>query len=220
MSFDEVTITERLVSLYENHLPVLLDQFKNIDTSQEKISYPLLLNVTSEYCTSNKKLMIVGKETYQWGWKNDDIYLNISKEKMISQLMGLYRDFLDSTNSKASPFWNMTLKLLKHLNPDTNKFTSLAWNNLIKIDVGKKRAVKYEDMLAQNFPVFLEEIKILKPDVVLFFTAHSYDARLLKTLIENDELPFHSYRTYHPAYLRRSKKENEIVDKLIQIFPG
>jgi hypothetical protein len=80
--------------------------------------------------------------------------------------------------------------------------------------------------------LLLDEIKILKPDVVIFFTSHHFDNRIknifdkieftssvglsekqCSQLIHKSLLKL-SFRTYHPNYLRRSDLESKFIDLL------
>jgi hypothetical protein len=94
-----------------------------------------------------------------------------------------------------------------------------------------------EKMITVSTEVFQEEVKILKPDIVIFFTGPIYDYALKKiiygsvfrdvlghkervlTVISHDILPKMSWRTYHPAYLQRSRKTS-IIDYLCDQIKG
>jgi len=84
-----------------------------------------------------------------------------------------------------------------------------------------KEAIDY--VIAQQKILFEEELRILDPHICILFTGPDYD-RLLSSILPNCEyvpyeeyplkhlaklvhpaLPAKSYRTYHPAYLRRKK---------------
>jgi hypothetical protein len=78
------------------------------------------------------------------------------------------------------------------------------------------------------------EIEITKPSVVVFFTGPSYDHRLASTFpglsfetssrrlsrVFHPLLPRHSYRTYHPNYLRRSKSNWTVLDEIKDLVAG
>jgi hypothetical protein len=79
-------------------------------------------------------------------------------------------------------------------------------------------------MLAERFNVVPGEIRLTAPDAVIFFTGPWYEKRLELTFVGaqmhevsglptnllarlvHPDLPWHSYRTYHPNYLRRSRQ--------------
>jgi hypothetical protein len=76
-----------------------------------------------------------------------------------------------------------------------------------------------------------EQIRILKPDAIVFFTGLYYDNALETTFpgaewircgdwklplllrVKHDELPKATYRTYPPGYLRRSKRF-DVIDTI------
>jgi hypothetical protein len=77
-----------------------------------------------------------------------------------------------------------------------------------------------------------EEIRILHPDIIIFLCGYTFDERIISLYkgieylpvkewsfkqlvqIKHIDLPYHTYRTYHPNYLRRSKLENAIIDSI------
>ena len=85
-----------------------------------------------------------------------------------------------------------------------------------------------EDSVAQ-LGLLEAEVRILKPDVAVFFTGPEYDARLQTTFpdvrfvrrddevtqLRSNLLPEKSFKTYHPTYLRRAKKWNAL-DRIVQ----
>jgi uracil-DNA glycosylase len=109
-------------------------------------------------------------------------------------------------------------------------------SNLIKMNhVKKKRPPKdVEDLICSTFPVLKYEIQMLQPDVVIFFTGPFYDARIQKTFndavfepiehfnqrhfarVSQPDLPFHTYRTYHPGFSMRERARyfNPVADAL------
>jgi hypothetical protein len=116
------------------------------------------------------------------------------------------------------------------LNGDGNDRRFL-WANLVKIDEDCKQPGKdVEDFMATAFNVLPTEISLAAPDVVVFLTGPYYDSRLALTfhgcefkavkgrdkrtlsLLKHPDLPSRSYRTYHPGYLRRSKKWDIIAE--------
>jgi hypothetical protein len=80
-----------------------------------------------------------------------------------------------------------------------------------------------------------DEIKIVQPDVILFFSGPNYDDKIkiqfnetpqfvkvfddipIRELarVAHDDLPYNSYRAYHPAALQRQNKLNQ-VERLIE----
>jgi hypothetical protein len=115
------------------------------------------------------------------------------------------------------------------------------WTNLFKVDVDgsviKNCSIRDIRKLrkAQN-GLLAEEIRLLKPKTVVFFTGRSYDCDLFESLpeatlaslwsdtpttevarVKSLDLPFRSYRTYHPTYLQRSRRWSTIQRLVDQI---
>lgn len=83
-----------------------------------------------------------------------------------------------------------------------------------------------EDLVCRVFNMLPKEVEIAEPEVIIFFTGPKYDERLkscfgsaellpvegwdLRTLarvVDQDNLlPTHSYRMYHPGYLFRGRR--------------
>lgn len=122
-----------------------------------------------------------------------------------------------------SPFWSAFREIGAW--PDTG----LMWTNLVRSDYQNGSILAappdvQEFLRAQECDLLLQEIAILKPHVCIFFTGPNYDHlidakwpgcrmtpvsdRSERELarISHETLPVRSYRLYHPAYLRRSRK--------------
>ncbi len=227
-------INYRLYSVYRHFWPNISKVLADVDTFGYGISYPLLLNVFDEYLKSSSKLFIVGQQTKGWGfshrranfwgtspWEND-------ADLLIHQIVRIYEGFDLGKHYRASPFWIASHQLNTLINPNGHR-EGFVWSNLVKLDSGGERLeLDLEDVLCEAFPVLPLEIRITKPDVVVFFTGPRYDTRIKKTFpgivfnglgnhperrlcrLYHRDLPFHTYRTYHPNYLFRSKQKSLI----------
>jgi len=210
-----------LRSLYKKHWPA-------IDNCMKKypgLSAPTVIDISDAYFNSPKRLMIIGQQTYDWGTGTLDFMLKD------------YGDFNFGERYYSTPFWNVISKVAKILGVDRY---AIAWTNLVKCDYkcdSKKGRPpkKIEVEVQEAFPVLADEISILAPDIIIFFTGPQYDDRLKKSLpgstfekvrnydprqlakISNPNLPAKSIRTYHPNYLRRSGKENEFLKYIKRI---
>ena len=221
----ENEINKKLLSFYQSKW----NQISAILSSNEKISYPLILSVPDGYMESKTKLMVVGQQPYGWGFKKGvgrDSEWNSTKI-----LMQKYRDFNFGDKYIRTPFWQAVHELHNCLNP-LGPANGFLWSNLIAIDEWDKRPQAVEESICQ-LGLLSEEIKITQPDTIVFFTGPNYDERLGKTFnglelekIDNNDsrklavvkhafLPARSFRTYHPNYLRRQNHwqyVNEIAD--------
>jgi hypothetical protein len=167
-----------LKKLYENYWVKLLDEVDSLLCSN-----PLLIKVSDEYIDSDVKVMIVGQETDGY-WLGE---LN-QKEKSVSDLMtGYFNYFYQiSTGGKKRgkrAFWNKKNykyfedELTKYFK-ENNKSVSFIWNNISKIG-GKKRGKpnkKIRILEREYFNILRQEIKILKPDIIIFTTGSSRDS--------------------------------------------
>lgn len=212
-----MSINNSLKEVYVSKWDNLTQRLK--DESEYAPTHPLLISLPDEdeYLKSDLRVMFVGKETNDWegafGTRN------------IDQLLKTYRAFLNKQGSRKSPFWQYIRKWQQAIEEEyPNKKVSLVWNNILKIGKAKEIGEPNEQILQINkesFDVFHEELKILKPHIVVFWTGHSYDKHL-KRYIPNIEFKLHksfkkkqwlncsstylpalSFRTYHPGYLNR-----------------
>jgi hypothetical protein len=96
------------------------------------------------------------------------------------------------------------------------------WTNLVKVDQDEHEPDwGIKEIVATNFPVLAEEIRIVKPDVIMFFTGPNYDhwirvalpevvfepvegmsERRCVRLVHQDLLL--TYRVYHPSGIMRT----------------
>jgi len=179
------------------------------------VSWPHLVRVPSEYGDCARRLLIVGQQTNQWG----DEYNDRPGTSSVHLLMAAYTGFALGRRGYYTTFWQASHALYSYINPDGPP-SGFLWTNLVKVDKGGKRpAQEVEERVCQT-GLLLAEIGIVEPEAVVFFTGPRYDARLRATFpgvqfarldisvmrLEHPSLPTHTYRTYHPKYLRLAKK--------------
>jgi hypothetical protein len=230
----------------------------------KKLSAPLLIQVTEKWITSKTRVLVVGQETLGWeffkgdsdygyDWEFSDIqgWLQFkSAHDSVNALVNAYKIFNFSSNNHPlnhrAPFFSAYRKIRKAVDDDDKSFeTSVLWTNLIRMSVNECSVFKnknatpkqIEKMITASTDVFQDEVKILKPDIVIFFTGPTYDYALNKILygsafrnvldykervlaeISHVILPEMAWRTYHPAYLQRSRKTS-IIDYLCDQIKG
>ena len=221
----------------------------------QKLSSPLLIKVTEKWIESKTRVLVVGQETLGWeffkwdnygyDWEFSDIHNWLqfkNAHDSVDALVNAYEIFNFSSNNHPlnhrAPFFTTYRKIRKAVGDDDGTFeTSVLWTNLIRMSVDEGSVFKNatpeqrEKLISASTEVFLDELKILNPDIVIFFTGPIYDYALNKiinrpsfskildyeekvfALISHENLPRMSWRTYHPAYLQRSKKTS-IIDYL------
>lgn len=199
-----------------NKLEELYKRFENdifqIDLQpDESIHGPFLIASSDGYNRSKVKIAVIGQETKGW-----------SCTYSIEDQINTYRNFDYGRNYYSSPFWNVIRKTEKAFG--CSEYSS-AWLNLNRYDENARRpsAGNLKRLASLDF-LLLEEVKILCPDIILFFTGPFYDRRIevlfdgkleqvkgftgrqLSKLVSK-KLDVPMFRTCHPNYLRRSGLE-------------
>jgi len=222
-------INEQLFYLYSSKWSNLSHKFNSVISDDNSISIPtspLLLCVDEEkFKESAIKVMFFGQETNGW-IENENCYYN-GIDSGLKFLMDGYYDFLYNGRcwKHGGQFWN-GIKLFQKMMTEKfqNKSIHYIWNNIIKIGraegIGRPPMNIYE-IERNHFSVILDEINILKPDIIVFFKGLYYD----KFITDNfgkvefsalapfsnrhlSKINFHNIkttvRTYHPNYLWRN----------------
>lgn len=203
-----------------------------LDRKKSRATNPLLLKINETYETADLKIMFFGQETNIWyKEKNGGAFFG-----EIEPIINLYESFYLKGNcfKYGGQFWNGINRfetLIRKRFPD--KKIGLIWNNVLKIGQCKKGFPKEINYITNKyFNVIIDEIKIIKPDYIIFFSGPNYD-NLLKYVIGDfarkeiksfkerelceilsSNLP-KSYRTYHPNYLWRTKNIDAYLLKII-----
>ena len=218
-------IARDLRALYQRHLPDLLTLLER----HKETSYPHLINASPAYGAARRRLVFVGQQTF--GWEPDSAPAQAMerdlKANLIEGMLKLYTDFFPT--DRRSPFWRAVRQLQSSVTPDAPA-DACVWANLVKVDQERQRPPAAVDRdWFDRFNVLAAEMRALQPDVVIFFTGPAYDERLVESFpgariipipesdgyidrIEHRDLPYHSYRTYHPAYLSRTRWQ--VLDQL------
>ena len=224
-----MSTNKKLSELYNKYFDNAL---KN--KNELKISSPLLLKINEEeYNSSDLKVMIIGQETF--GWHGE------FGSENIDELMDGYDKYLTNNlrGKNKRVFWKAFHHFEKKLNNHyNNQKLYYIWNNLIKIskyeDKGMTNAIR--NFEHNNFSVILEEIKILKPDMIIFFIGPNRDSDIKynfndvsfdnmgypdkikdkKTYttahkVISTDLPEKSVRLYHPNYFGGFSKVKDIA---------
>lgn len=176
-------------------------------TEMQKPCFPLLLSLTqwtdgvqdeSWYTTADIKVMVFGQETNKWHGEysaNCDDFGNPPSKVFlpdisVGSVMGIYEDFYASCYHGKSSFGygrrhgyfhhgvNLLLKELDKKYAD--KSVALVWNNIVKTGLAYKSGFvggAIYDIERRHFDVIKEEVKLLRPDVIVFLTG-SYDQRI------------------------------------------
>ncbi|MBA3966910.1 MAG: hypothetical protein H0X47_14290 [Nitrospirales bacterium] len=211
-------MNQPLLDLYKKHEPTIVAVKSRC---QEEMEGPFLTAPNDDYWRSPKKVAFVGQETN--GWTSEtDIYAQMAN----------YTHFNLGKEYYSSPFWNIIRKFEAAL---TGSTFSSAWLNLNRFDEGGGRPSRENQRILTELDfLLLEELTLINPAVVIFFTGPDYDHRITKLLeatqleIENfpprqlcrlrsPVLPSVIFRTYHPKYLRFSRLEQPVIEAIIAL---
>ena len=210
---------------------------------QRGISPPLMLNIPRGWVESPCRVMVVGQETQGWGL--DERYHDRSggpcemcpfkefippKGQQVAQpvdaLLHVYEVFNFAETqpiNRRSPFWRAFEVLRK-----TERQNCFIWSNLYRVDFDDRSVLRAPESTQREIReaqrgLLSDEIRILGPLVVVFFTGPNYDDELKAEFpgvkccpvegspstrklarLEQPQLPHDSFRTYHPKYLQMS----------------
>ena len=162
-----------LIHLYSSYWE---EYIKNIivptANSNHACAYPYLIHASTRYQKSTKKIMICGQETYGWGDEQYPNFENATPE----DIQNIYHEFVNRFNNSVddmlkpgynSPYWNFGWQIMQ-AHPEYG----YVFQNIVKI--GREEEKGCDDVLfdytLKYFPVWKEELFILKPNIILFLT--------------------------------------------------
>jgi hypothetical protein len=222
----------QLLELYESQLA----KARSYPQVTPKLSCPLLISVRPGWEFAERRVLVVGQETFGWDLElsRQGVSVTISR---LQQLLdaGLLRSSVEALTRKYDeffyvggwlnrPFWNAVDALRTLFGRD-----AVLWSNVFRFDfegrsILKASAKELAEIFAIQDGMLRDEIKVVKPTAVVFFSGPNYDFALEREFgsIQKQQvanfpehgfarlvaggLPPATYRTYHPAYLWRSKK--------------
>jgi hypothetical protein len=168
------------------------------DDLATKLSAPLLLNPSPKWWAAEHRLLVVGQETLDWGFKEGEHRLDpairikswadfMGSGHPVQRMMEFYSQFsfaMHSPGNRKSPFWQAFRELAEAVgetgrDPDS----SVLWTNIFRAayDGGSVLYAPHNQrtkMLAFSQGVFLAELAALEPSAVVFFTGPRYDFAL------------------------------------------
>lgn len=211
-----MTLTPELQQIYLQAFNHCMDTIESVPSSSEGgPANPLVIKPPVGYFESGLKVMYFGQESNGW----EGPYIQSSG---IGHLLGVYDEFV-KPGRYGGHFWNAIWRFqdaFKEADPSS----SFLYNNLIKIgkeDSKGRPCKKVLDWQEPWFDVIRQEVRLLKPDVVIFFSGPRYDDIIERVFgsvelsavggysirqvacVHSDILPARAFRTYHPGYLWR-----------------
>lgn len=229
-------MNEKLYELYSSKWDNLCSSLKPVltdETIENKPTCPLLLSIKeTDYSSGDLRLVIYGQETNSWFGEFHN---------GIQPILQSYNEFFNEGAcwNYGGQFWNGVKRFVELLQEKyPNKKISLVWNNIVKIGRFNEKGFPPDyiyEIERNHFSVIQEELKILKPTLVLFLTGPNYDSviadnfgELAYSKLPTDfstreiaKIPLigipYAFRTYHPNYLWRNNINSffqAIIDKI------
>ncbi len=234
----KISINDKLKELYSSSWNGLSTELNNVvlDNKFEiKPTNPLLLNHVDpdSFEFADIRVMIFGQETNDW----EGLFYN-DLNKISSVYSEFYQGNRFAHRGHFKNHFNRFVALFENKFPD--KKIGFFWNNVIKVGKSHDKGLppKYIlDIVNKEFSVLSEEINIIKPSLILFFSGPDYDQHIIEQIpnLEKDEIEGFSFkklasfniknvdyafRTYHPNKINFLGKEeydiiyNKILSKL------
>jgi hypothetical protein len=222
----------KIYSKLHEKLPVLVDtENKKNDNPTEWATNPLFLYADDDYINSEIKIMLFGKETNSWHDKNKLPY-GSREDFIVDDIINLHYGFPVRTFKRSVFFRGFSLLINKIEGMNRTRKIGFMWNNLVKMGMQKRGFPHklYPGVIKPHLNTIIpEEIKILKPNFLVFFTGPDNYDKVLNDIFNNPkrnkianfnerqlceiEIPRISkaLRTYHPNYLFKTGNDN--VDK-------
>ena len=209
---------------------------------------PLFVSVGPAWECAARRLLVVGQETLsEWKfapaagypWPHPPLSSLAACQQYpaaVEALVEFYRWCIHETKSwsKGTPFWDAVRELVHFTN------AQMLWTNLCRCtlqdatvvgayDSGSLTQAQFRDFVDWQRGLLAQEVAVLQPTTVVFFTGPTYDQILLEEFsdvqfqaigdnpiralarLSAHGLPFSSFRGYHPNYLRRSKQWDHVA---------
>lgn len=229
-------MNDLLLQLYSKYWDGMLQNVFNAVRKEHPTCYPFLLHVTDHYQNAAKRVMFCG-QVASWG----DEYLQPDLATP-SELMDLYHGFVNhnwDSRPKQRPgnndaYWNFQWNIMK-------RFPAVGYvaQNVAKIGKGDWNRI-CDDFISQRtleyFPVWKEELMILRPDCIFFLTGTAYDERIRqvagdfeikhvlgveglldKLIFKDPQMPV-AYRTCYPTTLQTNGNYQIVADTISDII--
>ena len=208
------------------------DEDNDPDDKENMATHPLLIQTNDEYAKADLKVMFFGQETNEWNGVFEE-YADLES------VLAVYENFYlkKGYEQYGKPFWNFIRNLKS---TQSTKKIGYIWNNVLKI--GKSESGTPQQGLIKYtidyFNVIPQEIEILKPNVLLFLSGHTYDDHIRKTIGNFSIVPIEGFstnelcilkfdnisvdlaiRTYHPGYLQRlGERRMNITETIVNLI--
>ena len=209
----------------------ILDVWKNLKSEGRDLSIPMFASSTPAYFAARPRIVFVGQETHGW-WTNCGIESRLLTAR---DIMDFYQspEINEFRARTRSPYWNAIKRIVDGIN--SNDFLrSILTLNLFLSDSNRGRAPDELLGFMRDWRALPQELKILGPQIVVFFAGpvYSYNLeyffgkKLEPGLSKSNPIQEYSPEgvewkgivTYHPAYLRRSGIEKLAIPRIIEFI--
>lgn len=220
--FPSGTLPDELRSVWADAIQRWSQLTSNIT---DTLSSPFIACCFNEFHDSIFKTILFGQETFGW----EGYSRNNTVTQNIEALLYNYNNFDLAENSpyKRTPFWQFHRHMVTAL--QESSYRAIAWLNIYKTDahgsVEWNTDLKTREAIRKwQAGVIEAELRAYQPGCVVFATGPYYDEALASSLeaikfepvadpfgwnerefarVRHPLLPYASFRTYHPGYLRR-----------------
>jgi hypothetical protein len=222
-----------LISLYRQRFKILDEHLKKYNLNalpDRKATNPFLITIPDDYDSYKNRIMIFGQETN--GWCNQ-CGNNREYSNSIDKSIEIYREFYleGGIDSYSGPFWNEFKRIRNEIVNEKNAL--FLWNNVNKIGrIGKGNIREINEIQFNYFQIIKEEIRLFKPNIMIFLTGPDYDLFIKRNIGEFNqkeisdsiwEISFKddifksikSIKTYHPNALYFQSKNGTVIPNLI-----
>lgn len=199
-----------------------LSDFESPDAILRELNGPFLIASNDQYEKATPKVVIVGQENNYW---LDCDFLTFLSDQTLDDALDVYRkfDIAEYGHGSFGRYFSIFRDRIYGTITDENR-RSILWNNLFKLNHDGKSSISspHEKAILQiQGELFVDEIEILRPDVVIFLTGPNYDHIIQRfypdtefqevdghplnevAMVNSERLPKLCFRTYHPGYLNR-----------------
>jgi hypothetical protein len=218
-------------------------QNQSIADIHRKAAFPLFLVPSKKYNDADIKIMVFGQETNGWiGVYGDP---DNKEDKDVDFMLDEYDRFFNGREwyNYGKQFWSTIKEIIGRLQEtQQDKKIGYIWNTVIKMGLYGRSQTNhfprewYKSIIKPYLnDIIIQEIEILKPDFIIFFSGPDYD-RVLNDIFNNParkkiegfterelcEIEIKkvkkAFRTYHPGFLLHLNKirpYTEYIEKII-----
>jgi len=215
---------------------------KNESVNHKKIGMPFFMFGLDNYLDADVKLMVFGQEPHHYGdsskWKS--LAYGEDESVTLDDMMNFYEEFMMEKYGGSGIFQRTIRNFVKRAGEKKPGVkVDYLWNNILKIGLLENKGA--DTFMKQWYPQIIkpylnplipEEINILKPDHIIFFTGYKHD-NYINDIFDNPQWietdSFHkndlcevkipnvkkAFRTYHPLYLNTFHRKEEVYERML-----